>query len=70
MRWPSAAGATCTRTWAPAARRWRVSYILGLGDIEASLAEAERIVAQGVRVLKVKVGQNWGADLQRLQRLR
>ena len=48
----------------------RVSYILGLGDIEASLAEAERIVAQGVRVLKVKVGQNWGADLQRLQRLR
>ena len=48
----------------------RVSYILGLGDIDASLAEAERIVAQGVRVLKVKVGQNWGADLQRLQRLR
>ncbi len=48
----------------------RVSYILGLGDIEASLAEAERIVAQGVRVLKVKVGHNWGADLQRLQRLR
>ena len=48
----------------------RVSYILGLGDIDASLAEAERIVAQGVRVLKVKVGQSWGADLQRLQRLR
>lgn len=48
----------------------RVSYILGLGDIDDSLAEAERIVARGVRVLKVKVGQDWGADLQRLQCLR
>ncbi len=48
----------------------RVSYILGLGEIEASLAEAERIAAQGVRVLKVKVGQDWDADLQRLQCLR
>lgn len=48
----------------------RVSYILGLGEIEDSLAEAERIVAQGVRVLKVKVGQDWTADLQRLQCLR
>ena len=48
----------------------RVSYILGLGDIDDSLAEAERIVAQGVRVLKVKVGRAWGADMQRLQLLR
>ena len=48
----------------------RVSYILGLDDIDASLAEAERIVALGVRVLKVKVGRNWDAGLQRLQRLR
>ncbi len=48
----------------------RVSYILGLGEIDASLAEAERIVAQGVRVLKVKVGLDWDADLQRLRSLR
>ena len=48
----------------------RVSYILGLGDMDDSLAEAERIVAQGVRVLKVKVGQKWGEDLQRLRLLR
>ena len=47
-----------------------MSYILGLGDMDDSLAEAERIVAQGVRVLKVKVGQKWGADLQRLRLLR
>ncbi|MDE0142635.1 MAG: enolase [Caldilineaceae bacterium] len=48
----------------------RVSYILGLGEIDDSLAEAERTVAQGVRVLKVKVGQDWSADLQRLRLLR
>ena len=48
----------------------RVSYILGLGEIDDSLAEAERIVAQGVRVLKVKVGQDWSTDLQRLRLLR
>ncbi|MDE0199349.1 MAG: enolase [Caldilineaceae bacterium] len=50
--------------------RVRVSYILGLGEIDDSLAEAERIVAQGVRVLKVKVGQDWSTDLQRLRLLR
>jgi len=48
----------------------RVSYILGLGELDASLAEAERIVSQGVRVLKVKVGLDWSADLQRLRSLR
>ena len=48
----------------------RVSYILGLGDVDESLAEAERIVGQGVRVLKVKVGRDWGADLHRLRCLR
>ena len=48
----------------------RVSYILGLGELDDSLAEAERIVAQGVHVLKVKVGQDWSTDLQRLRLLR
>ncbi len=48
----------------------RVSYILGLGDLDDSLAEAERVVAQGVRVLKVKVGRDWGQDLQKLRLLR
>ncbi|RME64442.1 MAG: enolase, partial [Caldilineae bacterium] len=48
----------------------RVSYILGLGDPEASLEEAQRVVDQGVRVLKVKVGRAWGEDMHRLRLLR
>jgi len=43
--------------------RMQVSYILGLGDRDAVLAEAERVVAKGVRVLKVKVGRTWDDDL-------
>src|SRR4051812_5360265 len=37
----------------------RVSYILGLGDRDTVLSEACRVVDQGVRVLKVKVGRDW-----------
>lgn len=48
----------------------RVSYILGIGAEEAVLAEAARVVGQGVRVLKVKVGREWDADVARLLRLR
>lgn len=50
--------------------RLRVSYILGIGEEEAVLAEAARVVGQGVRVLKVKVGRKWEADVARLLRLR
>jgi len=50
--------------------RLRVSYILGIGEEEAVLAEAARVVGQGVRVLKVKVGREWEADVARLLRLR
>ncbi len=51
-------------------KRVRVSYILGLGPLEEMLAEAERVVAAGVRVLKVKVGRDWAADRARIQALR
>jgi L-alanine-DL-glutamate epimerase-like enolase superfamily enzyme len=44
----------------------RVSYILGIGDRDTVLAEAERVVAAGVRVLKVKVGREWDEDLARI----
>lgn len=47
----------------------RVSYILGIGDRNEVLAEAERVVAQGVRVLKVKVGREWDDDLARIRDL-
>ncbi|MCL4832473.1 MAG: enolase [Caldilineaceae bacterium] len=47
----------------------RVSYILGIGAEEAVLEEAARVVGQGVRVLKVKVGREWEADVARILRL-
>ena len=47
----------------------RVSYILGIGDDDTVLAEAQRVFAQGVRVLKVKVGRDWDADLRRIRAL-
>lgn len=47
----------------------KVSYILGIGEADTVMAEAERVFAQGVRVLKVKVGRNWAADLALIERL-
>lgn len=46
--------------------RIKVSYILGIGDLETVLAEAQHVYDRGVRVLKVKVGRDWDADLQRI----
>jgi L-alanine-DL-glutamate epimerase-like enolase superfamily enzyme len=46
-----------------------VSFILGIGDRDSVLAEAERVVAAGVRVLKVKVGREWDEDLARVRDL-
>lgn len=41
----------------------RVSYILGISDPAEMLEEARRVVAAGVRCLKVKVGGNHERDL-------
>jgi L-alanine-DL-glutamate epimerase-like enolase superfamily enzyme len=49
--------------------RVRVSYILGIGDRDTVLAEARRVVDQGVRVLKVKVGRGWDEDIARIRDL-
>jgi L-Ala-D/L-Glu epimerase len=43
--------------------RVRVSYILGIASLKDMLAEAKRVVAAGVRVLKVKVGRDFNSDL-------
>lgn len=48
------------------AARLPVSYILGIGDHETVMAEAHTVFEQGVRVLKVKVGREWAADIQRI----
>ncbi|CAM3534192.1 enolase C-terminal domain-like protein [Deinococcus saxicola] len=50
--------------------RVRVSFILGLGTPADMLAEAERVVAAGVRCLKVKVGRNHAHDLAVIAELR
>lgn len=50
-------------------QRVRVSYILGIGARDEVLAEAERVVGQGVRVLKVKVGRDWDEDIARIHDL-
>ncbi|MCX6045652.1 MAG: enolase [Chloroflexi bacterium] len=47
----------------------KVSYILGIGDREMVLAEAQRVFDQGVRVLKVKVGREWEEDIARIRDL-
>lgn len=47
----------------------RVSYILGIGERDEVLAEAQRVVSQGVRVLKVKVGRDWDDDLALIEEL-
>ncbi len=48
------------------AQRVKVSYILGIGEREQVLAEAQRVYEQGVRVLKVKVGRDWAEDVARI----
>jgi len=53
----------CTQTRIP------VSFILGIGARDEVLAEAERVVAAGVRVLKVKVGRDWDEDVARIRDL-
>ncbi len=50
--------------------RLRVSYILGMGSRDEAVEEATRVVAQGVRVLKVKVGRDLAADLAQIDALR
>jgi L-Ala-D/L-Glu epimerase len=47
----------------------RVSYILGIGNRDTVLAEARRVVDQGVRVLKVKVGRSWEEDIANIREL-
>ncbi|MFC4639624.1 enolase C-terminal domain-like protein [Deinococcus hohokamensis] len=50
--------------------RVRVSFILGIAPPADMLAEAERVVAAGVRCLKVKVGRQYRQDLAVIHELR
>jgi L-alanine-DL-glutamate epimerase-like enolase superfamily enzyme len=53
----------------PPTRKIKVSYILGISDRETMLAEAQAVYAQGVRVLKVKVGRDFAGDVARIKAL-
>ncbi len=50
--------------------RVRPSFILGIAPPEEMLAEARRVVAAGVRCLKVKVGREHDRDLRVIRELR
>ncbi len=53
----------------PPQRRIKVSYILGMADHAAMLAEAKAVYDQGVRVLKVKVGRDFEGDVALIRKL-
>jgi L-alanine-DL-glutamate epimerase-like enolase superfamily enzyme len=46
------------------------SVTLGVAGVEQTLEEAERLLGQGFRILKVKIGRDPEEDLERLERLR
>jgi len=48
----------------------KVSYILGISSLTDMLEEARAVYAQGVRVLKVKVGRDYNKDLELVRILR
>lgn len=58
----AASGSTLAEDVAATRDGARVSFILGIDAPAAMVREAERIVAAGVRVLKVKVGRDEKAD--------
>lgn len=65
-----AAGGTLFDTLLGPNTRVRVSFILGIAAPDEMLAEARRVVAAGVRCLKVKVGREHERDLRVIRALR
>ena len=68
--WAVSKGITLAEHLGATQTRLRTSYILGIGDNDTMLAEAQRVYAAGVRVLKVKVGRDLAADQERITLLR
>ena len=48
----------------------RVSFILGTGSLQTVMDEVEWIYGAGVRVLKVKVGKDFGREVAQMQQIR
>ena len=50
-------------------RKLRVSYILGISDIDVMLREAQQVFAQGVSVFKIKIGRDSAHDSEIIESL-
>ncbi len=64
-----ARGQTLFETWHGPGERIRVSFILGIANIDKMLAEARWIFEQGVSVFKVKIGRDKRLDEQLIRAL-
>jgi L-alanine-DL-glutamate epimerase-like enolase superfamily enzyme len=65
------AGVPLFRLLGPARTRLLTSATLGIEeDLAASLDQARRYVAEGFRILKIKVGESWEADARLVASLR
>ena len=58
------------RYWGGASAPIATSVTIGICDVEQTLAEARQWLARGFNILKVKIGDNIDADIERLTRLR
>ncbi|MEM7800752.1 MAG: enolase C-terminal domain-like protein [Chloroflexota bacterium] len=68
--WTVSKGITLAEHLGATQTQVRTSYILGIGDNDTMLAEAQQVYEAGVRVLKVKVGRDLAADQARITLLR
>ncbi len=65
-----ASGQTLFEAWRGSSETVRVSFILGIADIDVMLEEARRVFEQGVSVFKVKVGRDKRSDERIIRALR
>lgn len=68
--WARAAGQPLVELLGRAHAALPTSVTIGIGDVAMTLREAREYVARGFTVLKVKIGQDLGLDVERLVRLR
>jgi L-Ala-D/L-Glu epimerase len=68
--WARAAGQPLCELLGRVHRELPTSVTIGIGDVAVTLAEAKEHLGRGFTILKVKIGQDLGLDIERLVRLR
>jgi len=68
--WARAAGQPLCELLGRVHRELPTSVTIGIGDVAATLTEAAEYLERGFTILKVKIGQDLGLDVERLVRLR